>query len=236
MKLHYLQHAPTEGIGAIEDWARERGDTITGTHLYRGDPLPELAAFDFLVIMGGAMNVHQHRDHPWLPVEKALIGDAIRAHKPVLGICLGAQLIADVLGAKVTQNSEIEIGWFPVRFQRHPLLENFPPELMTLHWHGDTFSLPDGAESIAASDACAQQGFVYGDRVVGLQFHPEVRPRDVEAFVGDFSDDLNPRRFVQGAEAIREGSARHAEPVLAVFTNLLLAMAAHASLPEPAAV
>ena len=134
MNVHCLQHAAGEGIGKIGDWIRERGHALSESHLYRPGPaLPEVDALDFLVIMGGGMNVYEYRNHPWLPDEKRFIERAIDGGKAVLGICLGAQLIADVLGVKVYQNAEFEIGWFPVRFNdaahSHPLFEKFPREL-----------------------------------------------------------------------------------------------------------
>ncbi len=175
MNIHSLEHDPLDGPGIVRDWARERGHTLVRTALHAGEDLPALDAVDLLVVMGGPMSIHQHRDFPWLPMEKRFIADAIDAGKPVLGICLGAQLLADALGGKVFQNSEKEIGWFPVRMiDRARPFAHFPETLMTMHWHGDTFTLPAGARRVAESDATANQAFVFGDRIVGLQFHPEI--------------------------------------------------------------
>lgn len=207
MNIHYLQHGASEGPGRIADWAKERGLALTGTHLYRGEPLPPLDSVDFLVIMGGAMNIYQHRDHPWLPGEKRFIRSAIEQGKIVLGICLGAQLIADALDARVYQNAEMEIGWFPVQFApaaaEHAPFKAFPRELIALHWHGDTFDLPADAVSMARSACCENQAFLYTDRVAALQFHIEVGHEDVPLFLGD---DGNPGsgKFVQSAETIRD--------------------------------
>lgn len=206
MRLHYLQHASSEGIGAIGDWARARQVAITGTHLYQGDPLPAVGDFDFLAIMGGAMNIHQHRDHPWLVAEKQFIAAAMAKGKTVLGVCLGAQLLADALGAKVYQNAELEIGWFPVRIaddaRQSALGRAFPAQVTALHWHGDTFDLPATATTLGESAACKNQGFIFGDRVVGLQFHLEVRRAEAESFSEGY---IAPEgRFVQSQEAIRD--------------------------------
>lgn len=206
MKIHAVIHAPAEGLGSIADWARSRGHTVRETHLYRGETLPPIAEVDFAVMMGGAMNIYQHRDFPWLVTEKRWIAEAIGQRKRVLGVCLGAQLIADVLGGKVVQNPEREIGWFQVRMlTRSAPFAAFPGRLHAFHWHGDTFELPPGAVRIARSEGCANQGFVVGDRVVGLQFHLEVTPESVGGFIAGAEEEIGSGRFVQSAETIRRG-------------------------------
>lgn len=200
MNVHSLEHDSLEGPGLVADWARERGHTFTRTALYAGGELPALGAFDLLVIMGGPMNIQQHRDFPWLVAEKRFIAAAIEARKPVLGICLGGQLLADALGGKVFQNAEKEIGWHPVRIlDRTPPFAHFPETLTPMHWHGDTFTLPAGARRVAESEATANQAFVFGDRIVGLQFHPEIAvltPADLDAL------KTPPGRFVQTGEQL----------------------------------
>src|ERR1700678_2122157 len=114
MKISVLQHAAYEGPGEIAAWASRQGHAQTVHHLYRGDALPRPDAFDLLVVMGGEMNIYQYRDWPWLKPESELIRSALDAGKRVVGICLGAQLIADALGARVFQNAEIELGWLSV--------------------------------------------------------------------------------------------------------------------------
>lgn len=198
MKLHALIHGPTDGLGKIADWAAARGHEVTETRLYAGEPLPDLAAVDLLVIMGGGMNIYQHRDHPWLVPEKRFIGEAIERGKRVLGVCLGGQLIADVLGAKVYQNPVKEIGWWPVRtVASSGASAALPGEMTVFHWHGDTFEIPPGAVRVLKSEACANQGFVFGERVVGLQFHLEVAPDTVAEFIAGGEAELTPARFVQ---------------------------------------
>ena len=206
MRIHYLQHMGCEGLGRIANWAAERGHAVSGTHLYRGDPLPNDDAFDCLVIMGGPMNIYEHRNHPWLTAEKPFIKRAIENGKIVLGVCLGAQLIADVLGAKIHQNASFEIGWFPVRFtaarRSIPAMRDFPEELSVLHWHGDTFDLPPGTVHLATSLACHHQAFAFGNRVIGLQFHIEVDEPDVVAFLDDTLPDPVPGQIQSVADIL----------------------------------
>ena len=206
-RLCSLEHAEAEGAGKIADWAAHRGHPLQAVRLDRGEALPSLADFDLLVIMGGVMNVYQDRDYPWLPAERALVAGAIEAGKVVLGVCLGAQMIADALGARVVQNPVKEIGWFPVRkCATHELFAGFPEECTAFHWHGDTFGLPPGAVRLAKSAACRNQAFVSGDRVVGLQFHIEVSPAAVSRFLAGAEDYLQPEPWVQTAAAIREAT------------------------------
>ena len=198
MKVHSLEHQSYEGPGRIADWVRARGHVLTRTALYAGEVPPPLAGFDLLVVMGGSMNIYAHREHPWLVAEKRFLGEVIAAGKPVLGICLGAQLLADVLGGKVFQNAEKEIGWWPVRvFDRRAPFAAFPETLTVMHWHGDTFSLPPGARAVADSEGCAQQAFVHGERVVGLQFHLEQGPVAVAELAEACAAELVPARYVQ---------------------------------------
>ena len=149
LRIHYLQHVEFEDAANIVPWAEARGHAVTCTRLHRGEPLPPVDAFDWLVIMGGPMNVCDHDRYPWLVREKAFIGESIGRNKVVLGICLGAQLIADVLGGRITPNREKEIGWFPVSLTgaglRSPLFQPLPRQFLPFHWHGDTFSIPPGA-------------------------------------------------------------------------------------------
>jgi GMP synthase-like glutamine amidotransferase len=226
MRIHSLEHQPEEGPGKIADWAAARGHTITRTALYAAEPPPALDAFDLLVVMGGGMNIYQHRDHPWLIAEKDFLRRAIDAGKPILGICLGAQLLADVLGGKVLQNPEKEIGWFPVDLlDRAAPFEGFPEKMTVMHWHGDTYTLPPGARSVASSPGCPQQAFVWGDRVVGLQFHLEMGAVHVADLVHVAAEDLTGGRYVQSAAELTETPADLPQAHAALFA-LLDALAA----------
>ncbi len=159
VRLCSLQHAPFEDLGTIEPWAEHRGHAVQRTLLYEGQTPPRLSEFDLLVVLGGPMNVYEDDRYPWLVTEKEFIGQAVWGGKLVLGICLGAQLIADVLGGKVTRNPQREIGWFPVQLtaegRRAALLAGIPEQFVPMHWHGDTFAIPPGARNLATSEACA---------------------------------------------------------------------------------
>jgi GMP synthase-like glutamine amidotransferase len=141
---------------------------------------------------------------PWLAPEKQAIRDAVGAGKTVVGICLGAQLIAEALGGRVYRNSHREIGWMPVELTpeglESPLVGFLPQSLQVFHWHGDTFDLPPGAIHLARSGACPHQAFVYGGRVLGLQFHLESTPTSVRDLVTHCAEELRPGPFVQSAE------------------------------------
>lgn len=205
MRIHSLEHQPEEGPAKIADWATARGHTITRTALYAAEPPPALEDFDLLVIMGGGMNIYQHRDYPWLVGEKDFLRRAIDAGKPILGICLGAQLLADVLGGKVFQNPEKEIGWWPVTFTDHTApFAAFPERMNVMHWHGDTYTLPPGARRVAESAGCSEQAFVWGDRVVGLQFHLEMGAVHVADLSHVAAEDLTLSHYVQSAEQLTQ--------------------------------
>lgn len=215
IRIHYFQHVPYEGLGSIATWAETHTHPVTVTRFYEDAVIPAPDAYDMLIVMGGPMNVDEESVYPWLVPEKAAIDAAIAAKKPVLGICLGAQLIARVLGAAVRPNTHREIGWFPIHKEADAkgltLAEPFPDTCMAFHWHGDTFDLPPAARHLASSEACAQQGFIYSDRVVGLQFHLEMTFPGAEALVAHCIDDLREGPHVQSADDIRTDPARYEE-------------------------
>ncbi len=195
LRVHYFSHIKDEGLGSPEAWLRGQQAIVTMTPFFAWqaqDPLPvlpELDTVDLLIIMGGAMSVNQMQEYPWLITEKAWISDFILSGKPVVGLCLGAQLIACSLGAGVTRNPVKEIGWWqieavPVSSGKQEIFA-FPDRLVPLSWHEDAFALPEGAVPLATSPACSNQAFQYGDRVLAFQFHPETTPESLELFLHD---------------------------------------------------
>ena len=162
MRVHYLQHVPFEGIGSIKNFLIEKGHELTCTKLYEKEKLPPAQNFDWLIVMGGPMGVYDEQIYPWLKLEKKFIKEAISSGKTVLGICLGAQLIADTLGARVYQNKYREIGWFDIIRSKEAentlLAKALPQKAKVFHWHGDTFDIPNGAIPLARSEACQNQG------------------------------------------------------------------------------
>ena len=203
MGIHYLQHVPFEGLGSMEPYFTDRGHHLTSTRFFLEEPLPPLSAFDWLIILGGPMGVHDERDYPWLKREKAFIQSAVATGKIVLGICLGAQLIAEALGSKVYRNPCREIGWFPVQWldhADHTVLEGiFAREFEAFHWHGETFDIPASGHLLASSPACPNQAFIVGDHVIGLQFHLESTPDSVRALIENCGHELGGSGFVQTA-------------------------------------
>lgn len=212
MRTHFFQHVPFEGPGSIEPWLRAAGHQITRTPFYSDETtLPDIPDIDLLIVMGGPMSVNDEQQFPWLVTEKAFIRRTIDAGKPVLGICLGAQLIASAMGARVYPNPTREIGWFPVQGCTAPGPNNFsfPSSVDVFHWHGETFDLPPGATHLASSDACQLQAFQLGASVIGLQFHLETTPASAREIVAHCSAELTPGDHVQNAATILSATQEH---------------------------
>lgn len=206
MRIHSLQHVPFEDIGSMASDFRTRGYSLSSTHWYRGDTAPDLNSLDVLIVMGGPMGIYDEAIYPWLADEKILIKESIAAGKIVLGICLGAQLIADVLGGKVTRNAHKEIGWLPISVNpaaaTHPIAQVFARYPSVFHWHGDTFALPPGATHLASSEGCVNQAYVFQDHVYGFQFHLETTPASARALIEHCGGDIDGSRYTQSTEAI----------------------------------
>ncbi len=228
MHIHCFQHDHYENLGYIGKWAACGGITTSYTRFDLEPLFPEMESFDWLVIMGGKMSVNEESKHPWLALEKKFIRDAIRAGKTVLGICLGSQLIAGALGAVVYQNTEPEIGFFPVTFSEaasaDPVFRHFPKEISVLHLHEDTFVIPKGAIGMASSVITRNQAFRFGQRVFAFQFHFEVTAESLPVLIKADNNQLAPGQWVQTAQEIN----RHAPDCIennSIFNEILDAIA-----------
>lgn len=199
-----LQHVFFEGPAAIDKWAHDRGHFLFVIKLYLGEALPSQNDFDWLIIMGGPMGVSDIEQYPWLMQERHFILETIELGKPMLGICLGAQIIATALGAVVKKNKQREIGWFKIRRKQHVaktiLSDIWPESIDAFHWHGDTFDIPKNATLIASSDACANQGFILDNRIIGLQFHLEITLESVTSLIQNCRNELDESEYVQSID------------------------------------
>ena len=212
MHVHVLQHVPFEGLGSITDWLTQRHAVVSHTRFFESISLPAVSDVDLLIVLGGPMGVHDEDRFPWLVEEKRFVRRCIDAGVKVLGICLGAQIIAAVLGSQVYANAHKEIGWFPVEklpaAASDPIFTNFPDCLQVFHWHGDTFDLPNGARHVARSAGCEHQVFVYHERIVGLQFHLETTLATAQQLIAHCADEIVPGPYMQKPEAMITNSQR----------------------------
>ena len=212
MHVHVLQHVPFEGLGSITDWLTQRRAIVSHTRFFESISLPAVSDVDLLIVLGGPMGVHDEDRFPWLAEEKRFVRRCIDAGVKVLGICLGAQIIAAVLGSQVYANAHKEIGWFPVEklpaAASDPIFTNFPDCLQVFHWHGDTLDLPNGARHVARSAGCEHQAFVYDERIIGLQFHLETTLPGVQQLIAHCAEEIVPGPYMQKPEAMITNSQR----------------------------
>ncbi|WP_341864733.1 type 1 glutamine amidotransferase [Desulfomicrobium norvegicum] len=203
--LHECPHTATcffEGIGSIDKWLNQRNANVSYSRFYESNDLPALSEIDIVIIMGGPMSVHDESEFPWLVEEKRFLREAISAGIPILGICLGAQLLASALGAKIYKNSQKEIGWFDITKVPNPGFQ-FPDTIKVFHWHGETFTLPPGAVHLARSAACEQQAFQYGENIIGLQFHLETTQETINSLIKNCNDELISDIYIQPETSIK---------------------------------
>lgn len=194
MRLLLLEHDP--GSGPSHDvlrWASERGHAVEVLEVFTGAPFPEQGRFDWLMVMGGSQHAWDEEGTPWLGPEKAFLSRTLGTGKRVLGICFGAQLLAEALGGRVFPNRFQEIGWHWVSLtpegRASPLFQGIPDPFLSFHWHSDGFSLPPGCRRLASSAATETQAFVLPGRpVVGLQFHPEITRELATHFARRYGD------------------------------------------------
>ncbi len=224
MKIHCLEHVGFEGPAYIQQWAEEKGFELIQTPLYLEEIMPSTQSIDMLVVMGGPMSVGDVKHHPWLREEKEYLINVINAGIPVLGICLGAQLIADVLGARVYRNREKEIGWFEVELTpqaiQSRLFQGLPARFTPYHWHGDTFDIPEQAHPLATNLATVNQGFFLdekGKKVVALQFHLESTPHSIHEICTNAADELK-----EAGPYIQTSAEMQSHPELVKNSNTIM--------------
>ncbi len=222
MRVLVIQHHPEEGPGRLGRFLQARGARLLTVHLYRDQGLPpDLRGLDAVVSMGGPMNVYQEREHPWIPAELALLARAADENRPVLGICLGAQLLARALGARVVASPVEEIGWGRVSLtpaaEGDPLWRGVAPELTVVQWHRDMFQLPAGARLTAGGRECPHQAFSRG-RAFGLQFHLEATRGMLRRWC---EDDERWRRFREPWDQLAPAMEAQAEMVFRNFWGMV---------------
>ena len=211
MRVHILQHVPFEGIGGMGSWLDSRDAVLGYTRFYESAKLPDVRGLDLVIIMGGPMNVLDERAHPWLMAEKMFVREAIDRGVAVLGVCLGAQIIADVMNARIFPNEFKEVGRLPIEAIKGSEDKFvFPERMMAFHWHGDTFDLPDGALHLARSEGCENQAFQLGKNVIGFQFYLETTMETTELMIENCPDDFANGRYVQSVDAMRKATAVNA--------------------------
>lgn len=231
MRVLVLQHIACEPPGEYEEVLRERGATIDRVELDEGDELPDWRRYEAILAMGGPMSVNDDSTLPWLAAEKRLIGEAVRSGLPFWGTCLGVQLLAASLGARVYPGPVPEVGLLRVELteaaRTDPVFGGLPSPLLTFQWHGETFDLPEGAALLARSNAYPAQAFRWGPTAYGVQFHLEVSP-DLAAQWGEVPEyrlaletTLGPGSLERLVEELRDGSQELLGTARAVFARWL---------------
>lgn len=206
MNIHCFQHVHFEDLGCINNWIEMNGHTLKYTKFYENIKIPDVDDFDLLIILGGPMSANDEKKFDWLKSEKEAIKEAIKNDKLIIGICLGSQLIANVLGEEVYRNSEKEIGWFDQYMtdqqeSKNILFKN-ENKLKVFHWHGETYKLPKNSVHLAYSECCENQAFLYKNKVLGLQFHLEVTKKSIVTMIENGRNELNKGKYIQSENEI----------------------------------
>lgn len=216
LTITILQHSDGTPPGTVTDWLRQKGYGVDVRLLHKGDALPSIEQTDWVIILGGAMNVDDTVEFPWLKDEKRFLKEAVDAGKSCLGLCLGGQLLAQTLGGTVRKNEHWEAGWFRVALTGDGKSKD---DLTVFQFHQDAFTLPPGAERFATNAITANQAFKYGEHVVGIQFHPETTLEWVKSFADEDPYPTGP--YVQSLKELLAGAAVHLDPMRAWFFSLL---------------
>lgn len=202
MRIACIQHVEFEGLGQIQNWIDEHSYSLKTYHPYLDNQFPTIDTFDFLIVMGGPMSANDEDIFPWLTTEKSLIWQSYTHKKKIIGICLGAQLIASSFGEKIYLNPEKEIGWFKVNTIFNSFLP-FPESFTPFHWHGETFDLPQNGELIIQSEACKNQVFLIGKNILGLQFHLEMGELEILKIIHHCESEIIESKYIQNIDTIK---------------------------------
>lgn len=209
MKILAITHVECEKLGAIQCWAQHHEHEVTVIKPYLGQALPHPKDYDIVLVMGGPQCVAESEKYPYLRDEMNLILQAIEENRPLLGICLGAQLLSTALGANSTRSPYKEMGMYPVELlesaRTDPIFSKLPQRFTAMHWHFDMPAIPEGAILLAKSEGCPHQAFRFGDKTYGLQFHLEFTAALTRQLIECCSEDLAPCRYVQTQEDILTG-------------------------------
>ncbi|OGQ23663.1 MAG: GMP synthase [Deltaproteobacteria bacterium RIFCSPLOWO2_02_FULL_44_10] len=214
MRIHAIIHAPFEQLGAIEPWILKNNHQLTSTRIYDNEKLPDVDQFDFLILMGGPQTPLRLDKYPYLRDEIELAEQAIGKNKVVFGICLGAQLIGEALGARTERSPNRETGVYPIfttpEGEKDPLFKTFGKQFDVMHWHNDMPGISKESVLLAASEGCPRQAFRYGDRAYGFQFHLEMTSDSIKTMIEQCAEYLPPGKYVQSPDQLL---ASRCEPI-----------------------
>lgn len=206
MRVHSIYHGCFRGLNIIDQWIQNRNHVASESHPNRGESLPPIDDIDFLIILGGPQSARKLDQYPYLHTEIEFIRQAIDHNKIILGICLGAQLLAEALGAQTQKSPQAEIGMHPIELTEagllDPIFSTFPLTFDVMHWHFDMVGWVPGMTLLAKSQGCPHQAFKYGHRIYGLQFHLEMEPLWVQAILEHSVNPYQPGRFVQSPQQL----------------------------------
>lgn len=206
MKCHIILHADFEPAGAIVPWVKHKKMSVEFYRPYAGDELPEVHTNEPVIVMGGPQNAKDYQQYPYLAKEVDWMKKLLKKNHPFIGVCLGAQLIAESLGAKTEQSPEKEVGTFNLTLteagKRHPYLQHLPDTFPVFHWHNDMPGLPNGAEILATSEGCPRQIIEFSPSILGFQCHFEMTPSVAKGLLDHAKGDLTSGRFINDAQQI----------------------------------
>jgi GMP synthase-like glutamine amidotransferase len=221
MRAIIVQHVEFESEAMIAVWLKIKGIPVVKVRADLGEAFPAVATEDFIVLMGGPMSVNDETEFPFLAEEKKWVADAVSRKIKILGICLGAQMIASSLGKKVYKNLHREIGWFPLTLTDHEFSKFLKSSQRVFHWHGETFDLPEGAHLLASTTACVNQAFLLDHHVLGLQFHLEMTEESVSRLIDNCGTELDGSLFVQEVDDLLGMPAHYYQEAHAALYQML---------------